>query len=88
MRPSHRPPTPPGEMLLEEFLKPRGITQRAAAMKMGISVTRLNELVRGKRGISADTALRLGKLLDTTPDFWLHLQNACDLYAAELKRSA
>ena len=76
-------PVSPGEMLLEEFLKPIGMTQVDAANKMGISVNRLNELIRGKRGITADTALRLGKLLKTSPEFWMNLQAAWDLYHAK-----
>jgi addiction module HigA family antidote len=83
MIPSHRAPTHPGEMLLEEFLKPKGLTQVQAAEKMGISLNRLNELVNGKRGITADTALRLAKLLKTTPQFWMNLQNTWDLYHAQ-----
>ena len=83
MIPRHRPPTHPGEMLLEEFLGPLGLTQVAAADKMGISVNRLNELIRGKRGVTADTALRLAKLLKTSPEFWMNLQAAWDLYYAK-----
>lgn len=82
MIPKHRAPTHAGEILLEEFLKPLGFTQVEAADKMGISLNRLNELIRGKRGVTADTALRLAKLLKTTPEFWLNLQNASDLYDA------
>jgi len=70
-------------MLLEEFLTPLGLTQVAAADKMGISVNRLNELIRGKRGVTADTALRLAKLLKTSPEFWMNLQAAWDLYYAK-----
>ena len=82
MIPKHRPPTHAGEILLEDFLKPLNLTQVQAAEKMGISLNRLNELIRGKRGVTADTALRLAKLLKTTPEFWLNLQNAYDLYEA------
>jgi antitoxin HigA-1 len=82
MIPTHRTPTHPGEMLLEEFLKPLGMTQTTAAEEMGISLNRLNELINGKRGMTADTALRLAKLLKTTPEFWMNLQNAWDLYHA------
>ena len=82
MIPKHRPPTHAGEILLEEFLKPLNLTQVQAAEKMAISLNRLNELIRGKRGVTADTALRLAKLLKTTPEFWLNLQNAYDLYEA------
>lgn len=85
--PTHRPPTHPGEMLMEEFLRPLEITQTAAAEKMGISLNRLNELINGKRGITADTALRLAKLLKTSPEFWMNLQNAFDLYYAKQDRA-
>jgi addiction module HigA family antidote len=88
MMPKHRLPTHAGEILLEEFLKPLELTQVAAAEKMGISVNRVNELIRGKRGVTADTALRLAKLLKTTPEFWLNLQNAFDLYEAKHAMSA
>jgi antitoxin HigA-1 len=82
MIPTHRPPTPPGEILLEEFFKPLGISQVEAARRMGIPLNRLNEIVRGRRGVSADTALRLARLLGTSPEFWLNLQMARDLYRA------
>jgi addiction module HigA family antidote len=82
MIPTHRAPTHPGEMLLEEFLKPMQMTQVVAAAKMGIPVNRLNEVIRGKRGVTADTALRLAKLLKTSPEFWMNLQTAWDLYHA------
>ncbi len=88
MIPKHRPPTRAGEILLEEFLKPLGLTQAVAAEQMGMSLNRLNELVRGKRGVTADTALRLAKLLRTTPEFWLNLQNAYELYEASAAMSA
>ena len=83
MIPTHRAPTHPGEMLLEEFLKPNGLTQVEAAGAMDVSVNRLNELIRGKRGITADTALRLAKLLKTSPEFWMNLQATWDLYHAK-----
>jgi addiction module HigA family antidote len=70
-------------MLLEEFLKPLGMTQIGAAAQMGISLNRLNELIRGKRGVTADTALRLAKLFKTSPEFWMNLQVAWDLYHAK-----
>jgi addiction module HigA family antidote len=63
----------PGEILLEEFLKPLGMTQAAAAKALGMSTVRLNELVRGKRGATADTALRLAQLFKTTPQLWMHM---------------
>jgi addiction module HigA family antidote len=86
-----RSPTHPGEMLLEEFLKPLGITQADAARRMRISSNRLNELIRRKRGVTAGTALRLADLLGTSPEFWLNLQTAWDLwhaYRAERRSSA
>lgn len=80
--PVDRPPTPPGEMLLEEFLKPLRITQADLAKRIGVSYVRLNEIVNGRRGITPSTALRLAKALGTTPDFWLNGQLALDLYRA------
>jgi antitoxin HigA-1 len=76
------PAIPPGEMLLEEFLKPMGIGQVEAARRLEISLNRLNEIVLGKRGITADTALRLGRLLKTSPQFWMRLQADWDLHEA------
>jgi addiction module HigA family antidote len=86
-----RPPTHPGEILLEEFLGPLGLSQAEAARRMGVSTNRLNELVRGKRGVTAETALRLGQLLGTSPEFWLNLQMMFDLWhalQAERRRGA
>ena len=76
------PAIPPGEMLLEEFLKPMGIGQVEAARRLGISLNRLNEIVLGKRGITADTALRLARLFKTSPQFWMRLQADWDLHQA------
>lgn len=76
------PAISPGEMLLEEFLKPMAIGQVEAARRLGISLNRLNEIVLGKRGITADTALRLGRLLKTSPHFWMRLQADWDLHEA------
>ena len=81
MVPEHRPPTPPDDVLLEEFLKPLGISQAEAARLMGIPATCLGEIVCGKRGITADTALCLARLLDTSAGFWIGLQEARALYA-------
>jgi antitoxin HigA-1 len=72
----------PGEVLLEEFLVPLQLGQSAAAARLGISLNRLSEIVLGKRGITADTALRLAKLLKTSPQFWMHLQADWDLHVA------
>lgn len=78
--PTSGPPTHPGEMLLEEFLKPLGLSQTDLAEKMGVSYPRINELIHGKRGITPDTALRLERLLGMEAQFWLNLQLAWDLY--------
>ena len=80
--PKHRPPTHPGEMLLEEFLSPLGITQSAFAIQLGVSFPRLNEIVRGRRAVTPDTALRLARVLGTSADFWLGLQQDWDLWRA------
>ena len=80
--PTHGPPTHPGEMLLEEFLKPLGITQTELAQRIGVSYPRVNELVHGKRGVTPDTALRLERLLGMEAQFWLNLQLVWDLYHA------
>jgi addiction module HigA family antidote len=76
------PAIPPGEILLEEFMKPEGIGQADAARRLGISLNRLNEIILGKRGISAETALRLAQLLKTSPQFWMRLQADWDLHLA------
>ena len=81
--PSHGPPTHPGEMLLEEFLKPLNITQTELATRIGVSYPRINELIHGKRGITLDTALRLEALFGMEAQFWLNLQLAWDLYHAQ-----
>ncbi|HEV8377349.1 MAG TPA: HigA family addiction module antitoxin [Tepidisphaeraceae bacterium] len=83
-----RPPNPihPGRMLLEEFLNPSGTSQRTFAARLGWTVAKLNELVNGKRGITADSALDLADELRTTPELWLNLQMHYDLSRAEAKR--
>ncbi len=75
---------PPGEILLEEFLKPAGLTQIEAARRMGVPLNRLNEIVRGRRAITADTALRLAGLFEVSPEFWMTLQASWDLHQARL----
>jgi len=85
--PTHRAPTHPGEMLLEEFLRPLGITQQTLAREIKVPYQRVNELVNGRRGITPATALRLSKLLGTTPDYWLNLQLRWDLYFAQNKEA-
>ena len=86
--PSERPPTHPGEMLLEEFLSPLGISQSAFAVRLGVSFPRLNEIVRGKRAVTPDTALRLAQVLGMPADFWLGLQTDWDLWHAMRSKSA
>lgn len=78
--PKHGPPTHPGEMLMEEFLKPLKMTQVELAEKLGVSYPRINELVHGKRGVTPDTALRLERLFGMEAQFWLNLQLAWELY--------
>lgn len=80
--PTHRVPTHPGEMLLEEFLGPLGLTQRELAEALHVPYQRINELVNGRRGITPSTALRLARYLDTSAAFWLNLQLRWDLYHA------
>ncbi len=80
--PRERSPTHPGEMLLEEFLKPLGISQSAFAIRLGVSFPRLNEIIRGKRAVTSDTALRLARVLGMSADFWLGLQQDWDLWHA------
>jgi len=80
--PTHRAPTHPGEMLLEEFLKPMSLTERDLAEGIRVPYQRVNELVRGRRGVTPSTALRLARFFGTWPDFWLNLQLRCDLYDA------
>jgi addiction module HigA family antidote len=79
MHPSNRVPTHPGEILREEFLVPLGQTQVALAEHLGVPLQRINEIVRGKRGITPDTAWLLAQAFGTTPQFWLNLQAAYDL---------
>ena len=78
----------PGEILTEEFLTPLSLTQVDAARQLGLSVNRMNEIVLGKRGVTADTALRLSARFGTTPQFWMHLQADWDLHQAIRKTNA
>ena len=80
--PTNRIPTHPGEMLLEEFLTPMGITQKDLADNIEVPYQRINEIVNGRRGITPSTALRLAKFFDMSPDFWMNLQLRWDLYFA------
>ena len=79
MLPENRTPSHPGEILIEEFLKPLSITQVALAQHIGVPLQRVNEIVRGRRGVTPDTAWRLSQALGTTPEFWMNLQSAHDL---------
>jgi antitoxin HigA-1 len=79
MLPTHRIPTHPGEVLQEEFLTPMRVTQVAFARHIGVPVQRINEIVRGKRGITPETAWLFSQALDTTPEFWTSLQSQYDL---------
>jgi len=81
--PTHRSPTHPGEMLLEEFLIPMGLTQRELADSLHVPYQRVNELVKGKRGMTPGTALRLAKFFKVSADFWMTLQLRWDLYHAQ-----
>jgi addiction module HigA family antidote len=91
--PTNRAPVHPGEMLLEEFLKPMGVSQVELAQKLRIPFQRVNQIVKGKRSVTPDTAMRLARVLGTSVDLWLNLQLAWDLYevqhspkAAEIER--
>ena len=81
--PTDRTPTHPGEMLVEEFLKPMGLTQREVAQAIHVPYQRINEIVNGKRGVTPRTALRLEKFLGMPASFWLNLQLRWDLYFAQ-----
>ncbi len=81
MTPQNRISTHPGTILLKEFLEPMKLTQKRLADYLGIPVQRINEIVRGKRGISPDTAWLLSGALDTGPEFWLNLQTMYDISA-------
>ena len=80
---THRAPTHPGEMLLEEFLNPMGITQRQLADAIHVSYQRVNEIINGRREVTPATALRLAKFFDLSADFWMNLQQRWDLYHAK-----
>ena len=77
------PPIHPGVILIEEFLKPMGISQYRLAKNISVPPRRINEIVHGKRSISADTALRLGRFFGISPQFWLNLQTRFDLEVTE-----
>lgn len=81
--PTHREPTHPGEMLLEEFLIPMEITQRELSDAIHVPYQRINEIVNGRRGITPSTALRLARFFGMSEDFWMNLQQRWDLYRAK-----
>jgi antitoxin HigA-1 len=78
--PKNRAPTHPGEILLHDFVEPYGVTQTEVAQRLGISYPRLNEIIKGKRGITPDTALRLERLFGASAAFWLNGQRDWDLW--------
>ena len=81
--PTHRTPTHPGEMLLEEFLNPMGLTQQQLADGIHVPYQRVNELINGKRGVTPSTALRLARFFGNSADFWMNLQMRWDIYFAQ-----
>jgi len=83
MIPKNRKPTHPGEILLEEFLKPQGLSQVELARKMGVPIQRVNTLINGKRDMTAETAILLSRVLKTSSEFWMNLQVALDLHQAQ-----
>ena len=85
--PTDRAPTHPGEMLLEEFLKPMGMSQQQLAKQIRVPFQRVNELVNRRRGVTPATALRLSRLFGNTPDYWMNLQLRWDLYRAQKKEA-
>ncbi len=87
MNPTNRTPTHPGEILLEEFLKPLGVTQVAFAAHIGVPLQRINEITRGRRGVTAETAWLLSRALGTTPQLWLTLQANHDLARSKPRRT-
>ncbi len=83
MIPKNRKPTHPGEILLEEFLKPMGLSQLELARRMNVPIQRVNTLINGKRDMTAETAILLSRVLKTSSEFWMNLQVAFDLFEAQ-----
>jgi antitoxin HigA-1 len=83
MIPKNRRPSHPGEILLELYLKPMGMSQLELARRMGVPIQRVNTLINGKRDMSPETAILLSKVLKTTSQYWMNLQMNCDLYDAQ-----
>jgi len=88
MLPTNRVATHPGAVLLDDFIQPSGVTQAALARKLKISKNRLNELIRGKRGMTPETAWKLARFFNTSPEFWMNLQTAHDLTLFRKRRRA
>lgn len=88
MLPKKRKPTHPGEMLYAEFLQPMGVTQTVFAKHLGWTYARLNEMIHGKRGVSAESALALAEAFGMEPEFWLNLQRDWDLWHAKQRHKA
>jgi addiction module HigA family antidote len=86
MFPKRRKPTHPGEVLIEEFLKPSRMTQVEFAKQIRVPVERFNTLINGKRYLSPETAILLSRAFKTTPGFWMNLQSACDLHRQDVQR--
>ncbi len=83
MIPKYRKPVLPGEVLIKEFLEPLGISQVELARNMNVPIQRVNTLIKGKRDMTAETAVLLSRVLNTSVEFWMNLQVACDIYKAE-----
>ena len=83
MIPKNRRPSHPGEILLELYLKPKGMSQLELARRMGVPIQRVNTLINGKRDMSPETAILLSKVLKTSSQYWMNLQMNCDLYDAQ-----
>jgi antitoxin HigA-1 len=85
MLPKNRPPIHPGQMLLKDFLEPMGITQKEFSKHLGWTYARLNEIIRGRRGVTAESALAFADAFKMVPEFWLNLQKNWDLWHARKK---
>lgn len=83
MIPKYRKPVSPGEILLKEFLEPLGLSQVELARRMKVPIQRVNTIINGKRDMTAGTAILLSRVLNTSVEFWMNLQVACDIYKAE-----
>jgi antitoxin HigA-1 len=84
--PTQLEPITPGEILLKEFMEPLGVSQNKLGRDLDVSITRVHDIIHGRRGITADTALRLGAYFSTTPEFWINLQTRYDLKCARRDR--